>query len=254
MSLFDLQDVRIAIGSIATLDLQMVADLIGIFVLKRPYYTIHDRLILAGLSVIPRGSWGDVARRFTMIRWAVDRSDLIGDRSYDEVMVMGMNRMFIRWTRARWAGPSPSLSLLKATGGPTLARDCTRMAAKIATCWPAASLPLCALVARHWGQHARCYVPPLARGDHLGRARWRMKIGSCAVRLPHDGARRSAARSLDVMHWLRYTAVDDDRWARDVARGRVTSCCAWPGDVARDWVTSCWHKFLRNCYGVLWIS
>ncbi|KZV28090.1 hypothetical protein F511_15327 [Dorcoceras hygrometricum] len=26
---------------------------------------------------------------------------------------MGMNRMFIRWTRARWAGPSPSLSLLK---------------------------------------------------------------------------------------------------------------------------------------------
>ncbi|KZV54665.1 phosphoinositide phosphatase family protein [Dorcoceras hygrometricum] len=34
------------------------------------------------------------------------------DRSYDEVTVMGMNRMFIRWTRARWAGPSPSLSLL----------------------------------------------------------------------------------------------------------------------------------------------
>ncbi|KZV37879.1 pentatricopeptide repeat-containing protein [Dorcoceras hygrometricum] len=25
---------------------------------------------------------------------------------------MGMNRMFIRWTRSRWAGPSPSLSLL----------------------------------------------------------------------------------------------------------------------------------------------
>ncbi|KZV18974.1 hypothetical protein F511_26988 [Dorcoceras hygrometricum] len=43
----------------------------------------------------------------------VDRSDLIGDRSYDEVTMMGMNRMFIRWTRARWAGPSPSLSLLK---------------------------------------------------------------------------------------------------------------------------------------------
>ncbi|KZV41301.1 hypothetical protein F511_40592 [Dorcoceras hygrometricum] len=44
---------------------------------------------------------------------AIDRSDLIGDRSYDEVTVMGMNRMFIRWTRARWAGPSPSSSLLK---------------------------------------------------------------------------------------------------------------------------------------------
>ncbi|KZV42934.1 hypothetical protein F511_43887 [Dorcoceras hygrometricum] len=26
---------------------------------------------------------------------------------------MGMNRMFIRWTRARWAGPSPSSCLLK---------------------------------------------------------------------------------------------------------------------------------------------
>ncbi|KZV42320.1 hypothetical protein F511_18333 [Dorcoceras hygrometricum] len=38
---------------------------------------------------------------------------MIGDRSYDEVTVMGMNRMFIRWTRARWAGPSPSSSLLK---------------------------------------------------------------------------------------------------------------------------------------------
>ncbi|KZV23073.1 mitochondrial ribosome-associated GTPase 1 [Dorcoceras hygrometricum] len=43
----------------------------------------------------------------------IDRSDLIGDRSYDEVTVMGMNRMFIRWTRARWVGPSPSSSLLK---------------------------------------------------------------------------------------------------------------------------------------------
>ncbi|KZV22892.1 putative receptor-like protein kinase [Dorcoceras hygrometricum] len=35
---------------------------------------------------------------------AVDPSDLIDDRSYDEVSVMEMNRMFIRWTRARWAG------------------------------------------------------------------------------------------------------------------------------------------------------
>ncbi|KZV37795.1 hypothetical protein F511_31302 [Dorcoceras hygrometricum] len=102
-------------------------------------------------------------------------------------------------------------------GCPTLARDCTRMAAQIATCWPAAALPLCALVARHWGQHARCYAPPLARGDHLGHALWRMKIGRCAVRLPHDGARRSAARWLDAAHWLRFTAADDDRWARRCA-------------------------------------
>ncbi|KZV41463.1 plasma membrane ATPase 1-like [Dorcoceras hygrometricum] len=37
MSLFDLQDVCIAIGSLATLDLPMVVDLIGIYGLKGPY-------------------------------------------------------------------------------------------------------------------------------------------------------------------------------------------------------------------------
>ncbi|KZV29292.1 hypothetical protein F511_30486 [Dorcoceras hygrometricum] len=40
MSLFDLQDVCIAIGSIATLDLPMVVDLIGIYGLKGPYCTL----------------------------------------------------------------------------------------------------------------------------------------------------------------------------------------------------------------------
>ncbi|KZV22241.1 Serine/threonine protein kinase-related domain containing protein [Dorcoceras hygrometricum] len=104
MSLFDLQDVCIAIGSMATLDLPMVVDLIGIYGLKGPYCTLTmTDWFLQALSVIPRGSWDYVARRFTMIRWAVDRSDLIGDRSYDEVTVVGMNRMFTRWTRARWA-------------------------------------------------------------------------------------------------------------------------------------------------------
>ncbi|KZV16901.1 hypothetical protein F511_35311 [Dorcoceras hygrometricum] len=37
MSLFDLQDVCIVIGSLATLDLPMIVDLIGIYVLKGPY-------------------------------------------------------------------------------------------------------------------------------------------------------------------------------------------------------------------------
>ncbi|KZV16241.1 hypothetical protein F511_33418 [Dorcoceras hygrometricum] len=63
MSLFDLQDVRIAIGSIATLDLPMVVDLIGIYGLKEPYCTLTTtNWFLQALSVIPRGSWGDVAR------------------------------------------------------------------------------------------------------------------------------------------------------------------------------------------------
>ncbi|KZV21082.1 hypothetical protein F511_19897 [Dorcoceras hygrometricum] len=72
MSLFDLQDVCIAIGSIATPDLPMVVDLIGIYGLKGPYCTLTTtNWFLQALSVIPRGSWGDVARRFTMIRWAM---------------------------------------------------------------------------------------------------------------------------------------------------------------------------------------
>ncbi|KZV53033.1 hypothetical protein F511_31404 [Dorcoceras hygrometricum] len=94
----------IAIGSLATLDLPMVVDLIGIYLLKGPYCTLTTtNWFLQALSVIPRGSWGDVARRFTMIRWA-NRSDQIVDRSYDEVTLIGMNRMFIRWT-----GPAPDL-------------------------------------------------------------------------------------------------------------------------------------------------
>ncbi|KZV47845.1 mediator of RNA polymerase II transcription subunit 23 [Dorcoceras hygrometricum] len=71
MSLFDLQDVCIVIGSLATLDLPMIVDLIVIYGLKGPYCTLTTiDWFLQALSVIPRGSWGDVARRFTMIRWA----------------------------------------------------------------------------------------------------------------------------------------------------------------------------------------
>ncbi|KZV56901.1 tetratricopeptide repeat protein 7A [Dorcoceras hygrometricum] len=70
MSLFDLQDVCIVIGSLATLDLPMVVDLIGIYVLQGPYCMLTmTKWFLQALSVIPMGSWRDVARRFTMIRW-----------------------------------------------------------------------------------------------------------------------------------------------------------------------------------------
>ncbi|KZV48399.1 hypothetical protein F511_08071 [Dorcoceras hygrometricum] len=49
----------------------MVVDLIGLYGLKGPYCTLTTtNWFLQALSVIPRGSWGDVARRFTMIRWA----------------------------------------------------------------------------------------------------------------------------------------------------------------------------------------
>ncbi|KZV52847.1 hypothetical protein F511_37234 [Dorcoceras hygrometricum] len=70
MSLFDLQDVCMVIGSPATLDLPMVVDLIEIFESKGPYCTLTMiDCFLQALSVMPRGSWGDVVRRFTMIRW-----------------------------------------------------------------------------------------------------------------------------------------------------------------------------------------
>ncbi|KZV31954.1 hypothetical protein F511_39106 [Dorcoceras hygrometricum] len=45
MSLFDLQDVCMPIGSIATLDLPMVVDLIGIYGLKGPYSAKEEQLL-----------------------------------------------------------------------------------------------------------------------------------------------------------------------------------------------------------------
>ncbi|KZV52676.1 hypothetical protein F511_21056 [Dorcoceras hygrometricum] len=118
MSLFDLRDVCMVIGSLATLDLPMIVDLIGIFVLKGPYCTLTmTNWFLQALSVIPRESWDDVARRFTMIRWGpncyfglggpkncfriiilsfvncVDRFDLIVDRDYDGATVMDLKQM-----------------------------------------------------------------------------------------------------------------------------------------------------------------
>ncbi|KZV28078.1 hypothetical protein F511_02164 [Dorcoceras hygrometricum] len=99
MSLFDLQDVCIAIGSIATLDLPMVVDMIGIYGLKGPYCTLTTtNWFLQALSVIPRDHGAMFLDAFTMIRWAdhivqfrkLSRS-VRSDRSYDEVSVMGMN-------------------------------------------------------------------------------------------------------------------------------------------------------------------
>ncbi|KZV15565.1 hypothetical protein F511_16635 [Dorcoceras hygrometricum] len=67
---YDLQDVCMAIESLTTPDLPMIVDSIGIYELKGPYYTLTMiEWFLQALSVIPRGSWGDVARRFNMVRW-----------------------------------------------------------------------------------------------------------------------------------------------------------------------------------------
>ncbi|KZV45154.1 aldose 1-epimerase-like [Dorcoceras hygrometricum] len=71
----DLQDVCMAIESLTTLDLPMVVDSIGIYELKGPYYTLTmTDWFLQALSVIPRGSLDDVARRFTMVRWVYQKN------------------------------------------------------------------------------------------------------------------------------------------------------------------------------------
>ncbi|KZV42683.1 hypothetical protein F511_15890 [Dorcoceras hygrometricum] len=75
----DLQDVCMAIESLTTLDLPMVVDSIRIYELKGPYYTLTMiDWFLQALSVIPRGSWGVVARRFTMVRW-IDQKNVFSD-------------------------------------------------------------------------------------------------------------------------------------------------------------------------------
>ncbi|KZV50586.1 hypothetical protein F511_33557 [Dorcoceras hygrometricum] len=103
MSLFDLRDVCIVIGSLATLDIPMVVDLIGIYVLKGSYCTLTmTDWFLQALSVIPRGSWGDVARRFTMIRWALS---VIPRGSWGDV---ARRFTMIRWAAARRLAPPPA--------------------------------------------------------------------------------------------------------------------------------------------------
>ncbi|KZV52393.1 hypothetical protein F511_33356 [Dorcoceras hygrometricum] len=53
-------------------------------------YANHDDWFLQALSVIPRGSWGDVARRFTMIRWAVLAASLLSTHTPPPPRVAGI--------------------------------------------------------------------------------------------------------------------------------------------------------------------
>ncbi|KZV32061.1 hypothetical protein F511_28801 [Dorcoceras hygrometricum] len=69
MSLFDLQDVCIAIGSIATLDLPMVIDLIGIYGLKGPYSLIASECIPADCSTAVRSAVGFLSHNTSRNSW-----------------------------------------------------------------------------------------------------------------------------------------------------------------------------------------
>ncbi|KZV13769.1 hypothetical protein F511_45067 [Dorcoceras hygrometricum] len=74
----------------------MVVDLIGIYGLKGPYCTLTmTDWFLQALSVIPRGSWGDVARRFTMIRWAAQNPPLLSSPSAAAAAAARCRRKFV---------------------------------------------------------------------------------------------------------------------------------------------------------------
>ncbi|KZV23256.1 hypothetical protein F511_17765 [Dorcoceras hygrometricum] len=99
MPLFDLRDVCMVIGSLATLDLPMVVDLIGIFVLKGPYRTLTmTNWFLQGPNCYfglggPKNCFRIITLSFLNY---VDRSDLIVDRDYDEATVMDLKASLLR--------------------------------------------------------------------------------------------------------------------------------------------------------------
>ncbi|KZV54823.1 hypothetical protein F511_36450 [Dorcoceras hygrometricum] len=103
-------DVCMAIESLTTLDLPMVDDSIEIYELKGPYYklTMTDWFLQA-LSVIHRGSWGDVARRFTMIRWVLEEHCDVLSMQMDSDLVIyrlpsfGLSKWlpFVEWISPR---------------------------------------------------------------------------------------------------------------------------------------------------------
>ncbi|KZV26293.1 hypothetical protein F511_41353 [Dorcoceras hygrometricum] len=91
----DLHDVCMAIESLTTLDLPMIVDSIGICELKGPYYTLTmTEWFLQALSVIPRGSWGDVARRFTMVRWFSREHKRLYDTPWITEMVLNVVSLY----------------------------------------------------------------------------------------------------------------------------------------------------------------
>ncbi|KZV28269.1 putative leucine-rich repeat receptor-like protein kinase [Dorcoceras hygrometricum] len=65
--------------------------------------------------------WSEKLFRIIILNFGncVDRSDQIFDRSYDEATVIGMNRMFIRWTGP---APAPPLPLHNTSRPPPLRR------------------------------------------------------------------------------------------------------------------------------------
>ncbi|KZV23405.1 hemK methyltransferase family member 1-like [Dorcoceras hygrometricum] len=210
----EIEDVRGAsdaekksLESLATLDVPMVVDLIGIYVLKGPYCTLTTtNWFLQALSVIPRGSWGDVARRFTMIRWEIYRRlplkfqipcesgrSQVPRRQQGKALkhpmfvllhyicyvlnVFGANFETSAAPRGTGSG-SAIASTVRAHGGTVAARS-----------YSADGWPPCAIVAHGGARSARRWPPPYATIAR-GGAR---SVRQCAARCAGGGRRRAAA-------------------------------------------------------------
>ncbi|KZV44236.1 pentatricopeptide repeat-containing protein-like [Dorcoceras hygrometricum] len=100
MSLFDLRDVCMVIGSLATLDLPMVVDLIGIYVLKGPYYnntTLQTLDIAAPLLPIPLSAAASSTCRRPPPRAAACRGWTCSDRLDEEIpSVINSSRFLVQ--------------------------------------------------------------------------------------------------------------------------------------------------------------
>ncbi|KZV39179.1 hypothetical protein F511_17253 [Dorcoceras hygrometricum] len=191
MSLFDLQDVCIAIGSIATLDLPMIVDLIGIYGLKGPYCTLTTtNWFLQALSVILGDHGAMLLDALTMIRWTKSRKE-------EKTLQAGHDAAASRWRTT-----------------PPAARICARVSLRACRNWAAdhGLLPHARL-----RKHGRGGGRPCAAERATGCA----LIGvACAIlRARRGGARPCAARMHGGPRMCCATAA---RWPDEVAHPTST--------------------------------
>ncbi|KZV30922.1 hypothetical protein F511_11752 [Dorcoceras hygrometricum] len=195
MSLFDLQDICIAIGSLATLDLPMVVDLIGIYGLKGPYCitdsACKNQLVVVSVQYGPFNPY--IPIKSTTIgksRVAIDPIAMHTSwRSNSDIASVTSLRMNVRGTCA-----------LAAQGRRSLALSSARCCADDGRRWAATSHDgrpmISALVARldvRWPRgHGACW--PVVASGHAQEAARRcalicttcMVAEAAAVRPPSD--------------------------------------------------------------------
>ncbi|KZV19198.1 DNA-directed RNA polymerase V subunit 1 [Dorcoceras hygrometricum] len=175
----------------------MVVDLIGIYGLKGPYCTLTTTdWFLQALSVIPRGSWGDVTRRFTMISWAAEKSPHIDRPAPPHAAAPrrasshALAERLSRERRPKIARPSRIIgdaSRAWTSAAARLVAHLVERAVRVAAGW----LVVCASRCAHWPTACHSIAPPCCSScalvAHASR-RWAM-LGAAAA---------STGRTLDA--------------------------------------------------------